>query len=96
MTNQNRPAPSFSAESLNRRQFIATAATVSAGLALSPGALAQSDSSKNRSRRKRYALVGTGGRSGMFREAVLKTYAAHCQMVAFCDINPGRLKLAQV
>lgn len=46
-------------------------------------------------RRKRYALVGVGGRSGMYREAVLKTYAQHAEMVGFCDINLGRLKLAQ-
>jgi predicted dehydrogenase len=45
--------------------------------------------------KKRYALVGVSGRSGMYREAVLKTYAAHSEMVGFCDLNLGRLRLAQ-
>ena len=47
------------------------------------------------SRKKRYALVGVGGRSRMYRDAVLETYAKHCEMVGFCDVNLGRLKLAQ-
>ena len=46
-------------------------------------------------RKKRYALVGVSGRSGMYREAVLKTYAAHSEMVGFRDLNLGRLRLAQ-
>ena len=47
------------------------------------------------SRRKRYALVGVGSRSGLYRDAVLKTYAQHCEMVGYCDNNHGRLQLAQ-
>ncbi len=31
----------------------------------------------------------------MYREAVLKTYAPLCEMVGFCDVNLGRLKLTQ-
>lgn len=46
-------------------------------------------------RKARYALVGLGSRSGMYQEAVLKSYAASCEMVGYCDLNPGRLKLAQ-
>lgn len=45
--------------------------------------------------KKRYAIVGLGGRSRMYREAVLETYAVHSAMVGFCDLNLGRLKLAQ-
>lgn len=45
--------------------------------------------------RKRYALVGTGSRSGMYRQAVLRTYREHTQMVGFCDLNEGRVRLAQ-
>lgn len=95
MTNECLPANPASGENLNRRQFIAAAAAAGAGLALGQSAFAQSDADKIQSGRKRYALVGTGGRSGMYREAVLKTYAAHCEMVGYCDINVGRLKLAQ-
>ncbi len=39
----------------------------------------------------RYALVGTGSRSQMFREAITKTYAETCELVAVCDINPLRM-----
>lgn len=80
---------------VNRRHFITTTAAVGAGLALTANTLAQSVAAGG-DRRKRYAVVGVGGRSGMYREAVLKTYAKDCQMVGFCDTNLGRLKLAQV
>ncbi len=83
-----------------RRQFLATTAAAGTGIVLGASALAQSSlatdsNSSSNLRRKRYALVGVGGRSGMFRDAVLKTYAEHCEMVGFCDNNLGRLKLAQ-
>ena len=38
----------------------------------------------------RYALIGTGSRSRMFRDAILKTYAATAELVAISDINPLR------
>jgi predicted dehydrogenase len=41
--------------------------------------------------KKRYAIVGTGSRSMMFRDAILKTFADHCELVALCDINPLRM-----
>jgi predicted dehydrogenase len=77
---------------LSRRDFIACTALTGAGLLTGAYVLGQSAST---ARRKRYALVGVGGRSGMYREAVLKTYSPHCEMVGFCDVNLGRLKLAQ-
>ena len=43
--------------------------------------------------KKRYAQVGLGGRSMMFTEAVVDTFADHCEMVGLCDNNPGRLQL---
>jgi len=44
--------------------------------------------------RKRFAQVGLGGRARMFTNAVVETYADHCQMVGLCDNNEGRLRLA--
>jgi predicted dehydrogenase len=41
--------------------------------------------------KKRYALVGTGGRSWMFTKALMKDFADHGELVAFCDINQGRM-----
>lgn len=45
--------------------------------------------------RRSYAVVGTGGRSSMFRDAIEGDYAEHCVIVGFCDTNLGRLRLAQ-
>ncbi len=80
-----------------RREFLATTALAAAGVWLGASALAQSSSAPatGATRKRRYALVGVGGRSSMYREAVLKTYAQNCEMVGFCDLNLGRLKLAQ-
>ena len=43
---------------------------------------------------KRYAQVGLGSRAVIFQEAVLETFSKTCQMVGYCDSNPGRLKRA--
>ncbi len=40
---------------------------------------------------KRYALVGTGGRAGMFINAISDTYAEHCELVALCDTSQVRM-----
>ncbi len=42
--------------------------------------------------KKRYAQVGLGGRSLMFSNAVVDTFADSCELVALCDTNPGRLE----
>ena len=42
--------------------------------------------------KKRYAQVGLGGRSLMFSNAVIDTFADSCELVALCDTNPGRLE----
>ena len=46
-------------------------------------------------KRRRYAIVGTGHRAKLYRRAIEGNYKQYCEMVGFCDINPGRLKLAQ-
>lgn len=43
-------------------------------------------------RKKRYALVGTGSRAGMFVDAITTTYAASAEMVAFCDLSRVRME----
>lgn len=87
---------SCAAIGVSRRHFIATSAASGAGLILAGGALAQPAASAPPAARKtRYAIVGVGSRAGMYRNAVLKTYAAHAEMVGYCDVNAGRLKLAQ-
>ncbi|NOS69205.1 MAG: Gfo/Idh/MocA family oxidoreductase [Verrucomicrobia bacterium] len=86
------------ASDFTRREFLATSAAAGAGLLLATSTLEQTASAADADgavRRKRYAVVGVGDRSGMYRGAILKTYAQTSEMVGFCDINLGRLKLAQ-
>jgi len=45
--------------------------------------------------RKRYAQVGTGGRSYLYLEAILGNYADCSRLVGLCDSNRGRLQLAK-
>ncbi len=81
---------------VSRRQFITTTGVAGAGLLLATTALPEPlRPVPAAGRRKRYALVGVGGRSGMYRKAVLKTYSSCSEMTGFCDLNLGRLQLAQ-
>lgn len=43
---------------------------------------------------KTYALVGTGGRSGMYLEVIATTYRQSARMVALCDTNQTRMDYA--
>ena len=43
------------------------------------------------SQRKRYAIVGTGSRAGMFVEATTATYADCAELVGFCDLSQTRM-----
>jgi predicted dehydrogenase len=79
---------------VTRREFITTTAAAGAGLLAAPSLLGQS-TAESAAPRKRYALVGVGSRSGMYRRAVLDTYKVNSEMVGYCDNNLGRLKLAQ-
>ncbi len=44
--------------------------------------------------RKKYALVGTGGRARFFYQAIATDFKDRAELVAFCDINQTRLDLA--
>ena len=41
--------------------------------------------------KKRYVIVGTGSRSGMFSESILTTYKATAELAAICDVNQARM-----
>lgn len=43
---------------------------------------------------KTYALVGTGGRSGLYLEAIARDYKSTARFVAFCDSNQTRMDYA--
>jgi predicted dehydrogenase len=42
-------------------------------------------------RKRRYAVVGTGGRAGMFIQAITTTYRQSCELVALCDLSRTRM-----
>ena len=43
------------------------------------------------SQKKRYAIVGTGSRAGMFVDAVSLTYAEVAELVGLCDLSHTRM-----
>lgn len=47
------------------------------------------------SAKRRFAIVGTGARATMYRDALTVTYAEHCDLVALCDRNPLRMQAFQ-
>ncbi len=46
-------------------------------------------------KRRRYALVGAGSRSGMYISALLDTYKDTCELVALCDSNTTRMAFTE-
>lgn len=46
------------------------------------------------SQKRRYALVGTGGRSSFYYKAIATTYRGTSEMVALCDTNQTRMDYA--
>ncbi|MFC1724988.1 Gfo/Idh/MocA family protein [candidate division KSB1 bacterium] len=77
---------------ISRRKFMELSAAAGAG-----ALFAQSPAVKavEKSNRKRYVIVGTGSRSRMYQNAILQDYSEYAELVGFCDVNEGRLKLAQ-
>jgi len=77
-----------------RREFLKTAAAGGAGLWLKGTGWPRSTQAAIPAK-KRYAIVGTGGRHAMYREAILGRYASTSELVGLCDTNIGRARLAQ-
>ncbi len=44
------------------------------------------------SKKKRYAIIGTGSRAVMYRTAILGDHQSQSELVALCDSNPLRMK----
>ena len=45
--------------------------------------------------RRRYAIVGLGSRHELYQDGIETTHANAAELVAVCDVNPGRVALAQ-
>jgi predicted dehydrogenase len=73
---------------LDRRTLLQSAGGVALGLGLEGLAHAAAPA------RRRFVMVGLGSRSGMYLEALTKTFREDNELVGLCDTNPGRLELA--
>ncbi len=80
------PAPT----GVDRRTFVKTLTAAGLALGAAPAAFAQAVAP-----RRRFAIVGCGSRHQMYQNAIEKDYAAHAQLVALCDLNPGRVEVAR-
>ena len=78
------------APAVSRRHFVKSAAVASAALTATSRLGAQVAPA-----RRRYAIVGTGSRSSMYQDAIERDYRDTTELVALCDLNPGRLELAR-
>ncbi|MES2988881.1 MAG: Gfo/Idh/MocA family oxidoreductase [Pseudomonadota bacterium] len=61
------------------------------GLAAGAAIAAAVDAKAATATRKRYVAVGTGSRNRMFQDALWGPHKAQGELVATCDVNPGRL-----
>ncbi|MDK1046347.1 MAG: Gfo/Idh/MocA family oxidoreductase, partial [Anaerolineales bacterium] len=85
--------PKGTKRGLKRRDFIKVSARTCAAAALVASPLSRAATAG--ARKRRFVVVGVGSRSRMYRNAIEKTYADTCELVGFCDLNLGRLQLAQ-
>ena len=76
----------------SRRNFIKTSSIASAGVLLTGNPFLRTENSNTK---ERIAIVGVGSRSRMYQDAVQLDYKDYCELVGLCDVNLGRLKLAQ-
>jgi len=42
--------------------------------------------------KKKFVVVGTGGRSSMFIDPIVNKYREACELLAFCDLSPVRME----
>jgi predicted dehydrogenase len=76
-------------QNFGRRDLIKGVAAGAAVAATTIGAQARAAASA----RKRYVAVGTGSRNRMFQQAIWGPHKSTAELVAVCDVNPGRLDL---
>ncbi len=80
-------------KNLTRREFIKTSTAAGAGVLLSGSVFTRA--SFSREARKRFVIVGVGSRSQFYQDAIMENYKDTSELVGFCDVNLGRLKMAQ-
>lgn len=84
---------------MDRRKFLRTTGAVAGGIMAQStfGAMAEENTSYNKSKKIRYAMVGCGHRGcGMWGKQLVDTgYKEYIDFVGLCDINPGRIEYAR-
>ena len=80
-------------KNITRRDFVKSSAMLSAGAILA--GTQNTRAAFGPETKTRFVIVGTGSRSRMYQKAIEKDYTGDCELVGLCDVNPGRLKLAQ-
>ena len=95
LQNQHEPVDwaAGKSKSWNRRKFIKASANAGVAAMLSQSPILSEVESGNR--KKRYVIVGTGSRSRMYQRSIENDYSKYAELVGFCDVNTGRLKLSQ-
>src|SRR2546430_1418488 len=83
---------STQSQAIDRRTFVKTASAAGLGLALGSKLAA---AATEPARRRRYAIIGTGHRHRMYHTAILGDHKEHAELVALCDINPGRVEVSR-
>lgn len=78
---------------ITRRRFLQVTAASGAGVVLAGNILAKTTGFLNS--KKRYAIVGVGHRTHMWQEGLYRSFHDTCEVVGFCDTNPGRMKFYQ-
>ena len=81
------------AKNVSRRDFVKTSTTFGVGTLIASKSVAGPLINENS--KKRYVIVGMGSRSRMYQDAIQKNYKEFSELVGICDVNQGRLKLAQ-
>src|SRR5262245_36492516 len=73
-------------DSMNRRTVLTAAAGVAVG---------QAPTTYAAGRKRKYVNVGVGSRSRTYLTAITKTFAEGNELVGICDVNKGRLDVAE-
>ncbi len=76
-------------DAIDRRSFVRTLSAAGAGLTLGPFYASAHQFIESHTAPTRYALVGTGSRSQMYRTAILRDYKETAELVGLCDSNAG-------
>ena len=78
---------------MDRRKFLTSTGLAAGALMVNP--VKSMAASKNKGKKRKFALVGTGIRgTNMFGRDLVNKYGDYVEIVGLCDNNPGRLKYA--